>query len=217
MNFTTNEHPKRSGDVLHDDDLADAIVDRILLRGRPALPDGHVGEHQASPERRATNRISRRGGARGIPGIEPAGFPERTGVERVMLNRTSDSHASLRSGAAATLPLHPNDRAGRRAAHRCARWGTRAGRLRDEVVRRDRSPGGTLGRTLGLGVAPPPSSFTQLHPEPTTSSALAPRRRTRSIRGSVVAAFADASSAGSPGEVRRDRSSCRAQGARPDG
>jgi len=34
------EHPKRWGDVLHDDDLADAIVDRILERGRLLRLDG---------------------------------------------------------------------------------------------------------------------------------------------------------------------------------
>jgi DNA replication protein DnaC len=34
MIFTTNKHPSRWGAVLHDDDLAEAIVDRILERGR---------------------------------------------------------------------------------------------------------------------------------------------------------------------------------------
>ncbi|MDP9150369.1 MAG: hypothetical protein M3O36_10575 [Myxococcota bacterium] len=34
MIFTTNKHPKRWGAELHDDDLAEAIVDRILERGR---------------------------------------------------------------------------------------------------------------------------------------------------------------------------------------
>jgi DNA replication protein DnaC len=34
MVFTTNKHPSRWGPVLHDDDLAAAIVDRILERGR---------------------------------------------------------------------------------------------------------------------------------------------------------------------------------------
>ncbi len=40
MLFTTNKHPKRWGPVLHDDDLADAIVDRILHRGRRLRLDG---------------------------------------------------------------------------------------------------------------------------------------------------------------------------------
>lgn len=34
MIFTTNKHPKRWGHALHDEDLAEAIVDRILERGR---------------------------------------------------------------------------------------------------------------------------------------------------------------------------------------
>jgi DNA replication protein DnaC len=40
MIFTTNKHPKRWGAVLHDEDLADAIVDRILERGRLLRLDG---------------------------------------------------------------------------------------------------------------------------------------------------------------------------------
>lgn len=40
MIFTTNKHPRRWGAVLHDDDLADAIVDRILERGRLLRLDG---------------------------------------------------------------------------------------------------------------------------------------------------------------------------------
>jgi len=40
MVFTTNKHPKHWGKVLHDDDRADAIVDRILHRGRLLRLDG---------------------------------------------------------------------------------------------------------------------------------------------------------------------------------
>jgi DNA replication protein DnaC len=40
MVFTTNKQTKRWGDVLHDQDLADAIVDRILERGRVLHLDG---------------------------------------------------------------------------------------------------------------------------------------------------------------------------------
>jgi DNA replication protein DnaC len=40
MVFATNKHPKRWGDVLHDDDLAKTIVDRILERGRLLRLDG---------------------------------------------------------------------------------------------------------------------------------------------------------------------------------
>jgi DNA replication protein DnaC len=56
MIFTTNKHPRHWGKVLHDNDLADAIVDRILHRGRllrldgPSvrtkhLPDGALADH----------------------------------------------------------------------------------------------------------------------------------------------------------------------------
>jgi hypothetical protein len=38
--FTTNKHPNRRGALLHDDDLAEAIVDRILERGRLLRLDG---------------------------------------------------------------------------------------------------------------------------------------------------------------------------------
>ena len=40
MLFTTNKHPKRWGRALHDEDLAEAIVDRILERGRLLRLDG---------------------------------------------------------------------------------------------------------------------------------------------------------------------------------
>ncbi len=40
MIFTTNKHPSRWGAELHDDDLAEAIVDRILERGRLLRLDG---------------------------------------------------------------------------------------------------------------------------------------------------------------------------------
>jgi hypothetical protein len=40
MVFTTNKVPRRWGKVLHDEDLAEAIVDRILERGRVVVLDG---------------------------------------------------------------------------------------------------------------------------------------------------------------------------------
>jgi DNA replication protein DnaC len=40
MIFTTNKHPKHWGHALHDEDLAEAIVDRILERGRLLRLDG---------------------------------------------------------------------------------------------------------------------------------------------------------------------------------
>ena len=60
MIFTTNKHPSRWGAVLHDDDLAEAIVDRILERGRllrldgPSLRTKHLpaGDDAAVPKNR---------------------------------------------------------------------------------------------------------------------------------------------------------------------
>jgi len=40
MVFTTNKHPQQWGAVLHDEDLAAAIVDRVLERGRLLQLDG---------------------------------------------------------------------------------------------------------------------------------------------------------------------------------
>ena len=47
MMFTTNKALTAWGRVLHDDDLAHAIVDRILERGRLVMLDGPVDADQA--------------------------------------------------------------------------------------------------------------------------------------------------------------------------
>lgn len=78
MVFTTNKSPRRWGAVLHDDDLADAIVDRILERGRHLRLDGpsvrtrHLAD-EADLSDDSTNQRDRR-----ISGIAAAEFPERT-------------------------------------------------------------------------------------------------------------------------------------------
>ena len=62
MILTTNKNPKRWGQVLHDDDLADAIVDRILERGRLLRLDGpSIGEtaHLSPRARSARARAAR--------------------------------------------------------------------------------------------------------------------------------------------------------------
>lgn len=82
MIFTTNKSLDAWGRVLHDDDLAAAIVDRVLERGRHLTLDGpsmrtrHLGlddptaaEPSAQPAR--------------ISGITPAEFPEPTTGARV--------------------------------------------------------------------------------------------------------------------------------------
>jgi DNA replication protein DnaC len=78
MLFTTNKHPKRWGPVLHDDDLAEAIVDRILDRGRllqldgPSVRTKHLaGDAVFQDDKDDTE-------ARRISGTDAADFPEPT-------------------------------------------------------------------------------------------------------------------------------------------
>ena len=81
--FTTNKHPKRWGDVLHDDDLAEAIVDRILERGRllrldgPSIRTKHISGDDLAADDHVTPGPSR------VSGIDAAEFPERTPRGRV--------------------------------------------------------------------------------------------------------------------------------------
>ena len=81
MLFTTNKPPLTAwGDVLHDHDLAEAIVDRVLEHGRRLLLDGpsyrtrHLDlpaeDTQHAPHQPAT-----------VSGNHPADFPEPTDIE----------------------------------------------------------------------------------------------------------------------------------------
>jgi len=92
MIFTTNKALGTWGRVLHDDDLAVAIIDRVLERGRllqldgPSMRTRHLGlDDPASPE--AINVPAR------ISGKTPAEFPEPT------LVLTQPSPPQLRAGA----------------------------------------------------------------------------------------------------------------------
>jgi DNA replication protein DnaC len=78
MIFTTNKHPKRWGDVLHDDDLADAIVDRILERGRLLRLDGPSVRTKHLPDDELRTDVQDNAGGGRVSGIEAAEFPERT-------------------------------------------------------------------------------------------------------------------------------------------
>jgi DNA replication protein DnaC len=79
MIFTTNKHPKRWGDVLHDDDLAEAIVDRILERGRllrldgPSVRTKHLPDDELVPDDYTQQEPAR------VSGKNRPEFPERTG------------------------------------------------------------------------------------------------------------------------------------------
>jgi DNA replication protein DnaC len=83
MIFTTNKSLNAWGRVLHDEDLAQAIVDRILERGRlltldgPSIRTRHLGLDQtpARESNQETNDLDR------ISGIDRPEFPEPTRVD----------------------------------------------------------------------------------------------------------------------------------------
>jgi DNA replication protein DnaC len=80
MVFTTNKHPRQWGDALHDDDLADAIVDRILERGRLLRLDGpSVRTKHLPSDELAGDQLDDSTGRR-VSGIRAAEFPEPTEV-----------------------------------------------------------------------------------------------------------------------------------------
>jgi hypothetical protein len=80
MIFTTNKSTDAWGRVLHDEDLAQAIVDRVLERGRLLMLDGpsirtmHLGLDDTSA---GASNHGVTGSAR-IPGIPVPEFPEPT-------------------------------------------------------------------------------------------------------------------------------------------
>lgn len=78
MLFTTNKHPRRWGPVLHDDDLADAIVDRILERGRLLRLDGPSVRTKHLPEAELRDDDQNERSGRRVSGKQTAEFPEPT-------------------------------------------------------------------------------------------------------------------------------------------
>jgi DNA replication protein DnaC len=81
MIFTTNKPLNQWGRVLHDEDLAQAIVDRVLERGRPLTLDGpsHRTKHLGLDD--PTTATPSPEVAR-ISGIHTPEFPEPTAVSR---------------------------------------------------------------------------------------------------------------------------------------
>jgi len=81
MVFTTNKSLAAWGSVLHDDDLAQAIVDRVLERGRllrldgPSMRTKHLGLDETAPVGASTMGVSDSARISGIPVPE---FPEPT-------------------------------------------------------------------------------------------------------------------------------------------
>ena len=80
MIFTINKHPKRWGDVLHDEDLAEAIVDRILERGRllrlngPSIRTKHLPDDELRDDHQPGDEAAT------VSGIDRPEFPERTAL-----------------------------------------------------------------------------------------------------------------------------------------
>ena len=99
MIFTTNKHPRNWGVVLHDDDLAEAIVDRILERGRLLRLDGPSVRTKHLPQDDLQTEDQAMAGGGRVSGKQAADFPERTSATRTASSsRISSSPASKSSG-----------------------------------------------------------------------------------------------------------------------
>jgi DNA replication protein DnaC len=82
MIFTTNKNPKRWGDALHDEDLAEAIVDRILERGRLLRLDGPSVRTKHLPSEELAGDDLDDSNRRRVSGKPAAEFPEPTSPRR---------------------------------------------------------------------------------------------------------------------------------------
>jgi len=88
MIFTSNKHPDAWGGVLHDEDLAQAIVDRVLERGRwlkldgPSIRTKHLGLDSQSATEEASRQVVR------ISGMPRSEFPEPTPSTGLGMNET---------------------------------------------------------------------------------------------------------------------------------
>jgi len=78
MIFTANKETKRWGQVLHDDDLAETIVDRILERGRCLRLDGPSIRTKHLPEDELGGDDQTDSGDPRVSGKRVPEFPERT-------------------------------------------------------------------------------------------------------------------------------------------
>src|SRR5262249_20191716 len=78
MIFTTNKAPKHWGDVLHDDDLGEAIVDRILERARLLRLDGPSVRTKHLPADELDDDDQNDSAGRRVSGKRAAEFPEPT-------------------------------------------------------------------------------------------------------------------------------------------
>lgn len=110
MIFTTNKPLTGWGRVLHDDDLAHAIVDRILERGRvltldgPSLRTRHLGLDDPTANPASTQSASLSGEGARISGIQRPEFPEPTvGVGQQRVRTTRHGHPACNDLAPSIL------------------------------------------------------------------------------------------------------------------
>jgi DNA replication protein DnaC len=100
MIFTTNKPLPGWGRVLHDEDLAHAIVDRILERGRlltldgPSMRTRHLGLDDPTANTASTQSANVSGESARISGIQRPEFPEPT---QPMLYPPGEKSASIRA------------------------------------------------------------------------------------------------------------------------
>src|SRR5882724_5670765 len=93
MVFTTNKPLAAWGSVLHDDDLAQAIVDRVLERGRllrldgPSMRTKHLGLDDPTAAEAPSTQVVR------ISGISSSEFPEPTLSSSA---KSTEVHAGIR-------------------------------------------------------------------------------------------------------------------------
>ena len=122
MIFTTNKPLRSWGRVLHDEDLAQAIVDRVLERGRLLELDGPSGRTRHLPLDLDPAQAAQDEPAR-VSGTAPAKFPEPAGAPDRIASRARSSVASAPLGAwrprpafscaHASTPLRATSRRGR--------------------------------------------------------------------------------------------------------
>ena len=107
MIFTTNKHPKRWGAALHDEDLAEAIVDRLLERGRLLRLDGPSVRTRHLPKGELLDDDLDNSNSRRVSGTDAAEFPERTAPRVPRLGLPEATCVPRRLGSHRAHPATP--------------------------------------------------------------------------------------------------------------
>jgi DNA replication protein DnaC len=136
MVFTSNKHPSAWGAVLHDDDLAQAIVDRVLERGRllkldgPSMRTKHLGLDASASGDPTSTQVVRISGIRESEFPEPTTRPLRKRITHDRPCRGPGRRRGPRTGRRSRSPSpHPSDRIWRQRSDRlgCSRFHDRTG------------------------------------------------------------------------------------------